>query len=287
MKFIPYASLIVFLVFRLLLGSIFGVFISSVILYVFMSVWGDVKPFDFPQLILWVDELPNESKTAVFTSLLTILGFLVAFSTARLSWKEEALANLKLNAAEDIELFFNEAIKLSNSAEIYVRSVVEVFELCNKDEMDSDLIFKLKYLSENTQKFFETRERISLLSVESHRILIKHSSTLSTLVGSAKAIEYSTKCFGEISEKIWVKIPHIKYFDRDSVINFIDKVNIDECRAFISSCEKNQELIMAATGGVRGALLAPVVGLNWAAVIYLLSERDNISLIWGKIKRMR
>jgi hypothetical protein len=108
------------LIFRFLIGNVFGLLITSVLLYFGTSIFGESKPFNFAQLILWIDGLPIDSKTSAVASVLTIVGFLIAFQTATASWKAEALANLKSHVAAEIEQFFSEASRLTSDAEIYV-----------------------------------------------------------------------------------------------------------------------------------------------------------------------
>lgn len=74
-----YYGLPVLLALRFLVGTVWGVFLLSAVVYCVSWLGGDSKPLTLGQLILWIDGLPTESKTAVVTSLLTVLGFLVAF----------------------------------------------------------------------------------------------------------------------------------------------------------------------------------------------------------------
>lgn len=141
-----YYGLPVVLVLRFLLGTVIGVFALLLLMYWIMWISGDPKPLTFAQLLLWVDGLQTESKTAVVTSVLTIFGFLVAFHTAKVNWKAGALTHLKAHVADEIELFFNEAARLTIDAKIYVRSLVEAVNRIQDQGATSDTIFNVKYV---------------------------------------------------------------------------------------------------------------------------------------------
>ena len=149
-----YYGLPVLLTLRFLLGTITGAFILSLLLYWAMWSVGVPRPLTFAQLLLWVDELPKESKTAVVTSFLTVVGFLVAFHTATVNWKAAALAKMKADVAGEIELFFNEAARLTIDAQIYVRSLVEAVNLIEAQGATTEAAF-------NVQRTLEKNPRLS------------------------------------------------------------------------------------------------------------------------------
>ena len=108
-----------------------GIFILSILLYFFYSALGLEKPFSGPELILWLDQLPNNSKTAIFTSIITIIGFLVAFKIGSTNQKQQILSQMKIEASNDIEKFINNASRNASSVNIYAKYLIEIANYIN------------------------------------------------------------------------------------------------------------------------------------------------------------
>ncbi len=281
-----YYGIPVLLLLRFLVGTVFGVLLTSVTLYWLMWLAGDSKPFTLGQLVLWLDAQPTESKTAVVTSLLTVLGFLVAFHTATLNWKAEALANLKAHVAGEIELFFTEASRLIVDAQIYVRSLVEAVNAVQAQGPTFDAAFKVERAIEKAGDFLAVRDRLSAMSVEVHGISGRHYSILSTMWGASNALEECATAFTEMTKHMWVQLPSIEEDHPDRLAEFLRLVNVSECSNFVACCERNYGFISGTTGGLRGALLAPLVGFNLSSVLSLAGKRATFIEALAKVREV-
>jgi hypothetical protein len=69
------------LFFRFLSHTFFGTLLFAIGFYWFLLLFGEPKPWTGYQLAIWLDELDSSVKTAVVTSILTVIGFLIAFRT--------------------------------------------------------------------------------------------------------------------------------------------------------------------------------------------------------------
>lgn len=279
-----YFAVPLFLLVRFFVGTILGALTLSVVMYWAMWTIGEPKPFTPAQLALWIDGLPIESKTAVVTSILTVLGFLIAFHTATANWKAEAVAQLKATVASEIEQFFNEAARLSTDAEIYVRSLIEAVNLIRTQGPTPEATFKIQRSIAQASSFLATRDRLSTMSVEVHRIAGRHSVVLSTVWGATKALEDCATRFDRITRQMWIQVPCISANHPDLIGQFVAHVNVTECASFIECYEQNSEFINAATGGVRGALLGPLVGLNLSSILSLYGKQSLLVEALSKIR---
>lgn len=272
----------IFIFARFLVGTVFGVFLLSVALYYFNLFFGDTKPLTFGQLLLWIDSLPTESKTGVLTTLLTVAGFLVAFHTATINWKAEALAHLKASVAGEIDVFFNEVSRLTVDAQIYVQSLIDTV---NKiQNQDADSTFRVWRTQEKSAAFLETRERLAAMSVEVHRLTGSNHLILSTSWGVSNALEDCATAFTEITEKMWVRVPNILAGNLDPISEFIRQVNVAECSSFIECCERNYGFINGTTGAIRGSLLSPLVGFNFSSLMSIKGKRSLFTEAMAKIQ---
>jgi len=268
---------------RFFAGTIFGALIFSAILYWYAWHFGDSKPLTFPQLFLWIDQLQIEAKTAVATSLLTITGFLVAFHTATSNWKAETVANLKIHVANEIELFFNEASRLIVEARLYVESLVEAVNLFNEQGPSPEVVFKIEYTQQQAQKFFSTRDRLSAMSIEVHRIASRHYSVLSTVPSAIQDLDICATAFSKIAQKMWVRVPNVQTNQPNLAAQFVYQVNVNECTGFVACCDRNYDKINGLSGGMRGLLLTAIINASFSSFLNLLRQRSKLPEVLSKI----
>lgn len=285
--FLFFYGLPALLVLRFFFGSLFGIFISSVALYWYTLIFGEVKPYSMQQLVLWLDSLPNDSKTSVVTTVITIAGFLVAFKTATANWKAENLATLKSHVASELEEFFANVSKLTTDAEIYVKRLVEAVNKIQSEGATADSAFAVHWAIERLPDFLHTRERLSFMTVEAHRISGRHTTILSTIDGATRAIEDCANALSEISRDMWVRLPNIPEGHNDPLGLFLLQINVEQCNNFLECCRANFGLINGLSGGVRGALLSPIVGINMSTITSLYGKRQQFEEAMAKVRLRR
>jgi type IV secretory pathway TraG/TraD family ATPase VirD4 len=94
--------------YRFLFGNIYGIFVTSLVLYKYSQSLFGITPLGFGGLINWVVIQSESTKAALLGAIITIVGFLIAYATATANWKSQLLANLKVQAAGELEVFFAE-----------------------------------------------------------------------------------------------------------------------------------------------------------------------------------
>ena len=259
-----YYGLPVILLLRFLLSTIWGVLLLSISVYWLAWITGEPRPFTLQKLVLWLDGLPTEAKTSVVTTMLTIFGFLVAFQTGMLNWKAQALAQMKQHVANEIDSFYTEASRLTIAAKIYVDLLVKAVNCLQSQGPSNDAIFNVSQALKKADQFRATRDRLSEMSIEVHRIAGRHSSLLATIGGALDTLEECASAFSEITQKMWVHVPIISDDNPDPLAEFAAQVNVAKCTDFLECFDRNHLFMIGNSGGVRGALLAPVVGFNLA-----------------------
>jgi len=280
-----YYALPVFLLIRFLVSTIWGVLLLSIFLYWSMWHLGASKPYTAAELVLWIDGLSSESKTSVVTTMLTVLGFLVAFHTGTLNWKAQAFAQLKEHVASEVESFFTEASRLTIDAQIYVDSLVEAVNCLQSQGPTNDAVFAVRRALDLAPKFCATRDQLSAMSIEVHRIAGRHYSVLSSVWGAIHTLEECAAAFGEITHKMWVHAPFVMESHPDPLAAFLAQVNVADCIAFSEACDRNRGFMDGNIGGIRGMLLAPIVGFNLASRMSLSGKKDLFVEAMQKVRR--
>lgn len=267
--------LTILVLFRFLTKTALGILCVVIALYIGAWVCNDTKPFDFHELILWLDSLDSGNKTAIASAMLTIIGFLVAFQTATLNWKHQALANLKLETAGEIEAFFSEASRLITNAKIYVRHLVETWDAIIQTGDTENNRFNVRHSLDRKPEFEAIRRKLSTMSVEVHRLLGKNFYLLSGIWGATNSLERANEALGEITGEIWITLPFVNSDHPDALNNFLEHVVRKDCVAFIQLCEKHYLSISRLTGGVHGSLLSPIIDFNLVNYVTLLARRTE------------
>lgn len=265
---------IIMVIWRFFTATIYGFFLLVILLYISLSKTS-TRPFTLSELVLFISSLDTNYKIAIFTSVLTIIGFLLVFYAATFNLKQQINFQLRSRAAEEIEEFYNEVLNLVGSAQIYVESLVRVVEEIQRDGIKDNTAFSVKYALERKSQFESTRSRLSALSIEAYRIVNKNDAILSNFFSAKDDLERVNKALKDISDKMWVVVPPLSP-DNPNFDLFVSQFDMSKFKDFIASCERNYIVIGGVCGGVRGLLLSGTIGLSVPKLISFIRNRKNI-----------
>jgi hypothetical protein len=260
---------------NLLISKPLGILVLSIIFYKFSCSLGLGQPYSFSELLLWVDNLSESSKTAVITSIITISGFLIAFSINSTTQKQQLMSQMKIEASNDIEEFFNQAARNLTSANIYAKYLLEVGNHITNRSDANTIEFHLQNVIKETEKYNAVRAALQKQAVEVQRFQSKYSIIFASSWGVRKKLKIAVEAFEQVTKNIWFSTPLIRLGDPDIGANYLRHVNIEKCNQFINSYEENFDIINGSIGGLRGGLLGSITGLNLSFVINLLKMANK------------
>lgn len=260
---------------QLLVSKAVGILILSILLYYSSSSLGLGEPFSFSELILWLDQLPENSKTTIFISIITISGFLVAFSIGSENQKQQLLSQMRVEASNDIEIFFNKASRNTTSADIYAKYLIEIVSYINNGADDDTINFHLHNVINETQKYIPVRSELQEQAIEVHRFQGKYTIIFASTWGVTKKMEAAIDAFTKITNNIWFNTPILRLDDPDIRKTYISHVDVEKCNNYISAYKKNYDLMNEVTGGLRGGMLGSITGLNFSFIINLLKMANK------------
>lgn len=272
---------------RFLFGTVFGSLLSALALYWAMSTFGESRPFTADQLAIWFSDLPIESKTSIAASLLTVLGFVIAFHTATVYWKEQTRTTLRIAAAEEIEHFFDEVARRTVDAQIYADSVISETTKAHASGFNPESVAAIDRLIANAPAFLELRQRLTAMSVEVHRIPGKHYSLLLSLGGAVTALEDCAGAFSEIAAAMWVHVPVVAPQHPNRTAAFVYEIDLQKWRNLSACCERNYSFISGLVAAIRGSLLTPIAEFNFAALRHLLTNRTQFADALSEVRANR
>lgn len=281
-KFPPSLSVPIFYTFvtlaflyRFLFGNIYGIFITCLVVYHYSESLLGISPLGFDSLMQWTVSQNESTKAAIFSAIITVIGFLIAYATATSNWKSQLLANLKVQAAGELEVFFAECSKLATDCEIYASALVAAVDKIQKGCSIQDAEFIAHYRRDQGQLFLQQRQRLISLGIEVHRLQGKYCILLISAPGLKAGLDSATNALERITDKLWIHVPlHIQN-DLNPVQTFVNQVNVTECTALKIAVDENHGPLNFSSGGVRGNLMSTVVGFNFWTLFYLYKERKS------------
>lgn len=271
-----YFFTILFYLLRSLTQTTFGVLILSSMFYVYLGHYSLSKPFTFTELLTWLDLQPQDSKVAVGTSLLTIVGFIVAFDSANRSWKSQLQAQLKANAAGELESFFTQVQKLITDVEIYIEGVVHAYETIENEDPKDEVISSVQRAVSGNERFLANRRQLSQSLVEVHNLRGRNYSILSSELGLASTFDRASRALENIGNTMWFTIPEILFQEEDPIFQFLIGVQIEKYRAFLDSTKRYGAPMAMYAASIKGQIFAPIIGQNFPAIVDLLKNRREL-----------
>jgi len=136
-----YAFITLMYLIRFFVGNIYGIFLLVLFVYLRADDLLGVAPYNAEQLIFWLVSQSESTKNALLSSSITVLGFMLAYATATANWKGQLLANLKLQAAGELDVFFAEYSKLATDCKIYASALIEAVDKIQKKCTLEEAIF--------------------------------------------------------------------------------------------------------------------------------------------------
>lgn len=259
---------------RLLVAKPFVILIFFIFLYYFASSLGLSKPFTFLELILWLDSLPENSKTTIFTSLITISGFLIAFNIGSATQKQQLMSQMRIESSDDVESFFNEASRNLTSVDIYAKYLLQVAEYIHNNAPATTIEFHLNNVIGRTEEHDALLKRLQEQAIEVHRFHGKYSIIFASSWGVTKKLDKAVEAFTETTDKAWFNTPILQSDDPDIANNFIRQIDIEQYNNYIAAYEINSDVISESVGGLTGTMLGEVTGLNFSLIVNFL-KMDN------------
>ncbi len=264
------------LVVRWLFGSLLGILFTSIVLYCFLNFFGMTQPLSASQLVLWIDELSSDAQAAVFTTLMTIVGFLIAFATATLNWKQQSRAALYLEVASELQTKFTKVGHVAQDLKFFVESQVEACEKASAIPAADDAELAVRFQIDHLREFRNNQKLFSEHLVDVHGFVGRYGVILAGLSNSLPLLERANQRVSAIADAMWITLPYVRVD-----VSFLESTNLEECRRFIATCEESMAM-HEEIGAIRGRLLAPTTDFTISSWLTFVRSKAFRSAILGK-----
>jgi hypothetical protein len=252
-------------VYRFLFGNLYGVGLLSIFLYFFSSILFDTKPLSFPELVIWLDSQPSNTKGLVISSLLTIVGFSIAFASAQSNWRQQIQSSFRIQAANDIDITYTEICRLITSLKIYTDNLLKIIKNI-EDQKDENIInSSIDFAILNTPKFIADRHELNHIHINSYNLLGRYSLTLFATGKTMQKIVKLNESVSNISKAMWqVIVPESDSVTHESFLFFLKKLEKDYLEGFSSQCQISHQYVSGVSGMVKGQLIAKFTEVNFS-----------------------
>lgn len=270
-----YATITVVFVIRFLIANLFGIFILACALYYAAPSFLGVHPFSFSSLVDWFSDQEDATKTSLLGSIVTVTGFLIAFASASYNWKSQALSQLRMQAAAEIDRFFAQCTQRATDCRLYAEGLVEAVSEIQNGCDRNEAVFLARYHREKGLEFEKHRQELVALGIEAHRLQGRYTNLLTLSPGLIANMQIAISALARIADEVWFSKPFIIDRDPDPVSSFIHQVNVSECLKFSKVVEDHFIDLNFSSGIVRGNLQSSVVGFGFWSLVFLYSEMSG------------
>lgn len=260
---------------RFFVGNIYGILLLAMLLYLKSNFIFGINPYNFDELMSWLVSQSESTKTALLGSFITVIGFMLAYATATSNWKGQLLANLKLQAAGEIDVFFSEFSRLASDCEIYASALADAVDSIQKNCTIDRAIFLANYYRDQGQSFIQKRQRLVAMGVDVHGLHGRYSTLLLSTPGLKSSLDAAIAAVSSIIDKLWINVPFHIQGDKNIVQTFVNQINVADCLALKKAVETHHLELNFSAGGVRGNLMSTVVGFNFWTLLNLYNQRKD------------
>lgn len=264
----------VFVFLRLLITTPVGWLIAAIIVY---SLLPHLSPAG---LLDWILGQDKETKVAFGTSALTVIGFLVAFSTAHSAWRAQQRALIQLATGNEIYAFFRQVWNDTLTLELFAERLVKTRQIVVSRKLPpADIEFHVSRLLENVRELEALRQRLSRASIEVHGLRAKHEVVLTSIATGPTAMHVAIEALSSIAERMWFPVPS-PATDIPTAIAFLTICDPKAWQEFHGQAEKSRgtgEMAVSAINGFFvGHLVRPTIG-SWNSLRKQTAEivREN------------
>ncbi|MCG8040401.1 MAG: hypothetical protein N0C86_06375 [Candidatus Thiodiazotropha taylori] len=273
-----YGYFMIVLLYKFIFKSIYGFLLLSTAFYWYVDEFTELCPFNGLQLLNWFVFLDTEYKTAIFTSIVTISGFVIAFYAATLNWKHQMRAQIMYEISKEIDDFFLRAERSNSIIKIHAKKMIDAASKIKGKSIAT--LEEAEFLVDNnvkdTAKFLEARDNLVNASINVHRMIARHYIVLITNVGALDHAKMFADSLQDIVQKIYIDLPYVRHNDPIRVNQFVQQVNMDRCAELVEVCEKAETVISATAGALRGQLQNRALGVNSRVVAHMFKNHEHM-----------
>lgn len=147
-----------------LLSSPVGLLVVVTLAYVLVKTFTAIEPYSASELLLWFDGLSETFQAALAASILTVIGFLIAFQAGYANSRRDRLFSKEIEAADAIQAHYIEVSELLRNLASTARLIVRARKRVLNDNDLADVTVSV--LHKNLPSAVQESERLLNLALK-------------------------------------------------------------------------------------------------------------------------
>jgi hypothetical protein len=244
-----------------------GFLVLALLAYFVVPRLTSITPMSAGGIVSLIASQPRDVTIAISTALLTIIGFVIAFSVANSAWRAQRRTEIRLAAAEEIYDFFREAWGHLLTLGLYAKFLGEVYEAAHAASLDAGrLEFEGQEIIRRTPQFTDSRLRLSRMSVEVHALRGKHELVLSEEWMALPAFKLAQQSLDKAADAMWFAAPEMADTPIRSIA-FVAECDGNDWQKFVRIADENRLKGEMAASSIRGMIISDVIKPNAAMFV--------------------
>lgn len=272
---------------RFLLGNLYGVLVTMLVIRYNSEFLLGYPAYSFDELLAWLYTLSDEMKIAIVSSLVTVVGFLVAYASATSNWRSQMLANVKLQASGELNAFFTEVGSLVTDCEIYVSEALDTSEKVRKSKNKQEKLFLVSYQNGRGHEIDLKRKRLVAMSIQVHQFTGKYASLFLSMPWIQSNFDVAAKALNDVASKTWFSIPQAYPDDPDPVTTFLKQIDEQQMNNFKTSVAKNRIFLSFYPGSAGGQLQSGIVPFNSVSLFNLSRRVKELYVTFEELRKAK
>lgn len=270
---------------RYFLGTPFGILLTTCAFYFYIKKTGG-HVFSPGELITWVFSQENEIITSILTTIITVIGFMAAYSAGVASWKKQQEFSLEHEFCRDLEQFSADLMKSLSVCERHIRKAIILNDEMNKEQRNDNYIrYALKDVFTNHSEWASNQGKIAYKASDYYDLTTRHTVLLANKWWVSLHMARIESQLDSISSEIWVYLP--PGFDdfseellQDIIVMYKQSLELESYQNLLTQIEITRNVVSRAVGGIKGiiyfSILKPGVGflLSVIRLIKGVQEKD-------------
>ena len=285
-KYLLLCYIILRLILHFFIANIYGIGILFVSLYFLSPHITDVQPFNLSELIIWSTEQSDTLKALLVSSLVTVIGFMIAFQSATKNWKDQLIANIRVQASNDIDEIYTRINELINSINMYVDNNLEILSKIKNNADSIEIDSGVRFVLSRTESFFSERQELSLLNSKAFQLYSRYSMIFLATQNTFDMLERINESVSKVTDKMWILAPTIDINNADYLKHYLNYVDEDKYRELSLQCNESHSYIAGMAGAVRGKLIAKISEFNLSVFLNIIRKGKFFVNLWSDIKKI-
>jgi hypothetical protein len=283
-KYLLFVGILLRLIVRFFTANIYGIFILFVSIYYISPYVNGVQPFKLNDLIVWFSEQSDTLQSLFLSSLVTVIGFIIAFQSATKNWKDQLVANIRVQASNDIDTIYTRINEIINSLKIYTDTNLKILSRIKSNADVNEIYSNIKFVLSQTEKFRSERQELSSLQSRAFQLYGRYSLILFATLNAFEQLEKINESVRKVAGKMWILLPTIDISNSDYLKHYLNYVDEEKYMDLSNQCGESYLYISAIAGNVRGKLTTNIAELNLIMLFNFIRRGKIFMDFWAEIK---